>query len=133
MTLFQEFIIRKQIDKLAEVCYEANIDLQPFLNELGNQGSHSEESLSRLAENIAGTIGNALGAVGGYAMNALSNMGNGMNQGYNATRNPTNAQQVTPQQTAAKTKAIQTIKGQLDALYKVIPQLNQQLQILGSM
>jgi len=124
MTLFQEFIIRKQIEKLAEICYEANIELQPFLNELEKQDSHSEESLSRLAEAISGTIGNALGAAGGF-VNPLSNIGigTGMNQG--------NPNPVTPQRAAAKAKAMRTIKGQLDALYNVIPQLNQQLQVLG--
>ena len=122
MTLFQEFIIRKQIEKLAEICYEANVELQPFLNELEKQDSHSEESLSRLAEAISGTIGNALGAAGGF-VNPLSKIGTGINQG--------NPNTVPPQQAAAKSNAMKTIKGQLDALYKVIPQLIHQLQVLG--
>ena len=119
MTLFQEFIIRKQIEKLAEICY---VELQPFLNELEKQDSHSEESLSRLAEAISGTIGNALGAAGGF-VNPLSKIGTGINQG--------NPNTVPPQQAAAKSNAMKTIKGQLDALYKVIPQLIHQLQVLG--
>jgi hypothetical protein len=146
MIEFKEFLQRKQIDNLAEYCFNRNIDLQPFVDRANELVESGEIENEKVYLELLNGIGKAIGAAGANVMN----FGSSVVQGYQnnrvapQTQQPANnTQQQTQQPQAAnpqqaqqqaqqRTQAVQALTKQLDYLQRVVPLMSQQLKTLGT-
>jgi hypothetical protein len=145
MIEFKEFLQRKQIDNLAEYCFDRNIDLQPFVdraNELIESGEIEDE---KVYLELWNGIGNAIGKVGAGVMNFGSAVAQGyqnnrvvpqtqqpqQNQTQQPQQNQTQQPQQNQQQMQQRTQAVKSLTQQIQGLQKVFPQMLAQLQALG--
>lgn len=141
MIEFKEFLQRKQIDNLAEYCFNRNIDLQPFVDRANELVESGEIENEKVYLELLNGIGNAIGKAGA----GLMNFGSSVAQGYqnnrvapqtqqpaNNTQQPQAANpQQAQQQAQQKTQAVQALTKQIQGLQQVFPQMLTQLQALG--
>ncbi len=146
MIEFKEFLQRKQIDNLAEYCFNRNIDLQPFVDRANELVESGEIENEKVYLELLNGIGNAIGKAGA----GLMNFGSAVAQGYQNNRvapqtqqaaNNTQQQQTqqpqaanpqqAQQQAQQKTQTVQALTKQIQGLQQVFPQMLAQLQALG--
>jgi hypothetical protein len=126
MTKYSEFIEKKNFEKAAILCHEHNIDTQTVLDKaLEFEETRDKKVYAELMQGMGQLVGNMTNAA--KPVNGMQPSVQPIMQNPQMQKQPQqNAKPMQPQQNPA----IQKITTQLQQLGQMIPQMNQQLQLL---